>query len=551
MDHSKVHDQPHTDGTVPHSTDKPHHGWTGHTENPDAFRAEEESIMEAIEVDSPVASIHQVHESTDLEKSATKETQTTHEPVTRTMTAQDWSGPDDPDNPQNWTLFKRAMHIFPIAFLSFAVTAGSSMITPATPEIARHFEVSRTASILSLSLFVLGLGLGPTIAAPLSEKFGRSAVYKSIGPVYMLFIVGSGFTKSFGGLLVCRLLAGMAGGPVLAVGAGTNADLFPPQTRAVSSTFYVMAPFLGPALGPVIGGFAAQFKGYKWTQWCTIFIAIASYAFILPMHETYKKIILKRRAKKLGIAPPPAPQLSALGYAKMLLTITIARPVTMLCTEPIVFFLSLYTAFTFSVLFAFFAAFPYTFESVYHFQTWQYGLTFLGIGIGVLLAAASAIFIDRTVYMKKHHQAVKEGRRQARPEHRLYAAMIGAFGVPVGLFWFAWSARQDVHWIVPVIGGIPFAWGNLMIFVSAALYLIDVYGPMNGASAMAANGLARYGLGAAFPLFAFQMYQRLGIGWATSLLGFISLGLLPIPFVFFKFGPTIRAKSRYETMKFD
>lgn len=64
------------------------------------------------------------------------------------------------------------------------------------------------------------------------------------------------------------------------------------------------------------------------------------------------------------------------------------------------------------------------------------------------------------------------------------------------LFWFAWSARQDVHWIVPVIAGIPFAWGNLLVFVSAALYLIDVYGPMNGASAMAANGLARYGLGA-------------------------------------------------------
>jgi len=104
--------------------------------------------------------------------------------------------------------------------------------------------------------------------------------------------------------------------------------------------------------GPVIGGFAAQFKGYKWTQWCTIFIALASYAFILPMHETYKKIILKRRAKKLGIAPPPAPQLSALGYAKMLLTITVARPVIMLGTEPIVFFLSLYTGFTFSVLFA-------------------------------------------------------------------------------------------------------------------------------------------------------------------------------------------------------
>ncbi|KAK5107717.1 hypothetical protein LTR62_000739 [Meristemomyces frigidus] len=521
------------------------------TLTPSDLQAEEEAIEGAIEVDGESPSPYANHDN-DPEKAITEQSHTAHEPIARIVTAQDWSGPNDPDDPHNWTLLKRSMHIFPIAFLSFAVTAGSSMITPATPEIARHFDVSRTASILSLSLFVLGLGLGPTIAAPLSEKFGRSAVYKTSGPLFMLFILGAGLTKSFGGLLVCRLLAGMSGGPVLAVGAGTNADLFPAETRAVSSTFYVMAPFLGPALGPVIGGFAAQFKGYKWTQWCTIFIALASYAFILPMHETYKKIILTRRAKKLGVLPPPASQVRGLQYIKMLLTITVARPLMMLFSEPIVGFLSLYTAFTFSVLFAFFAAFPYTFERVYGFNTWQYGLTFLGIGLGVFIATATAVAIDRTVYMRKHRQLLKEGGRMVAPEHRLYAAMrpreFSADDVS-RLFWFAWSARSDVHWISPILAGIPFAWGNLCIFVSAATYLIDVYGPMNGASAMAANGLARYTMGAVFPLFTFQMYAALGIGWATSLLGFVSLAMLPIPFVFFRYGPSIRAKSRFSVTK--
>ena len=96
-----------------------------------------------------------------------------------------------------------------------------------------------------------------------------------------------------------------------------------------------------------------------------------------------------------------------------------------------------------------------------------------------------------------------------------------------------------------MLAGIPFAIGNLAIFVSAALYLFDVYGPMNGASAMAANGMMRYTLSAVFPLFMLPMYQRLGIAWATSLLGFISIALMPIPWVFQKYGPRIRAKSRY------
>jgi len=46
------------------------------------------------------------------------------------------------------------------------------------------------------------------------------------------------------------------------------------------------------------------------------------------------------------------------------------------------------------------------------------------------------------------------------------------------------------------------------------------------------------------------VYTNLGINWATSLLGFISLALLPVPWVFFKYGKTIRSHSQYETPKY-
>jgi len=396
---------------------------------------------------------------------------------------------------------------------------------------------------------VLGLAFGPVLAAPISETFGRNVVYKVTPPIFMLFTVGAGFSKSLGSLLVCRLLAGVAGAPVLAVGAGTSADMYPVHNRAIATSMFIMMPFLGPSIGPVIGGFASQFMGWRWTQWCTIFIGIVAYILVLPMQETYKKVILSKRAKKLGIPGPPKPPVKGFAYIKLLLTITLVRPVNMLLTEPTVLFFSLYNSFTFSVLFAFFAAYPYTFEGVYGFNTWQYGLTFLGILIGVILAVVTAIIFDRTMYYKKYKTALKEGRTAVAPEHRLYAAMAGSFGIPIGLFWFGWSARPDVHWISPVLSGIPFAWGNLSLFISTALYLVDVYGPLNGASAMAANGLARYSMGAVFPLFTFQMYETLGIDWASSLLAFLSLAMLPIPWVFFRYGPHFRSKSGYDTLK--
>lgn len=150
------------------------------------------------------------------------------------------------------------------------------------------------------------------------------------------------------------------------------------------------------------------------------------------MSETYKKIILRQRAKRLNIAPPQDPQLSGLGKAKMLLTVTLIRPLNMLVTEPTVFLFSLYTAFTFSVLFAFFAAYPYTFESVYGFNIWQYGLTFLAIGLGVLLAVGTNIFVDRYYYARHHQRVLKEGRTAVPPEYRLLCAQLGCFGVPIG-----------------------------------------------------------------------------------------------------------------------
>lgn len=113
------------------------------------------------------------------------------------------------------------------------------------------------------------------------------------------------------------------------------------------------------------------------------------------------------------------------------------------------------------------------------------------------------------------------------------------------LVWFALTAKPTVHFMVPVLAGIPFAFGNVTVFISAALYMIDVYGALNGASAMAANGLLRYIMGAAFPLFTVQMYDALGVKWATLLLAFVCMAMVPIPWIFYKFGPGIRQKSRY------
>ena len=185
------------------------------------------------------------------------------------------------------------------------------------------------------------------------------------------------------------------------------------------------------------------------------------------MKETYKKIILQRRAKRLGITSPVKTGLTGLAGVKVLLTITLFRPIHMMFTEPIVAFSSLYVAFNFSVLFGFFDAFPIVFGGVYDFDAGFTGLTWLSVLTGCTLSVATVILVDRATYRTKYIKSHVEGRGGiVAPEHRLYAAMMGSLGLPVGIFWFAWTARSDIHWICPVLAVIPFAWGNLCVFVS-------------------------------------------------------------------------------------
>lgn len=148
------------------------------------------------------------------------------------------------------------------------------------------------------------------------------------------------------------------------------------------------------------------------------------------MRETYKTNLMKKRRAKLGISEPPSQFPSPGAKLYFLITVTLIRPLHMLVAEPIVGFLSLYIAFNFGVLFTFFAAFPYVFGSVYGFDTEQSGLVFLALGVGCVLAAPTVLACDKYLYLKQYRLSHSEGRSGiVAPEHRLYPAMLGSFGL--------------------------------------------------------------------------------------------------------------------------
>lgn len=290
-------------------------------------------------------------------------------------------------------------------------------------------------------------------------------------PPFLLFSMGVGLAKNITTVLVCRFFSSLLGGPAIAVGAGSVADLFDlQQGGGIAGMFFILMPFLGSSLGPLVGGYTVESRhSYAWTMWVVMIIAGPAWIASFFARETSHKILLKKRALERSMAPPPKPPPAQ--ALKLLLTVTLLRPVHMLVTEPIIGWMSLYVAFTFGILFAFFDAFPYVFSRVYHFSLGSIGLTYLGIVVGILSAAVTFAIIDKTIYARAKAR-VKESGKIPPPEERLYACMLGSFMLPISLFWFAWTSRPSVHWIVPVLAGWPFGWGLVLLFVSLSLSVV-------------------------------------------------------------------------------
>ncbi|EKG09521.1 Major facilitator superfamily [Macrophomina phaseolina MS6] len=223
-------------------------------------------------------------------------------------------------------------------------------------------------------------------------------------------------------------------------------------TVIVTSTF-----FLGPAAGPVIGGYTMASRGdWRWLMWATLIGAAPVWIAALFSSETSAKHLRKKHAASAPAGCPPS------ATFKTLLVITLLRPLRMLVLEPIVAAFALYHAFVFGVLYAFFDGFPYIYGTVYHFRAEKAGLGFVGILVGVVLAPVTFVILGRI-----QQAATKNVPQSPRsPEARLYICMLSGFGIPISLFWTAWSAKRDVSWLVPMFAGIPFGWGVVCLFVS-------------------------------------------------------------------------------------
>ncbi|KAI0049050.1 MFS general substrate transporter [Auriscalpium vulgare] len=459
-----------------------------------------------------------------------------------------WDGPNDQLNPQNWSNRYKWWVTAVCSVMTVNVTFASSAPSSATLFIKQDLHTSTEVSYLVTSIFLVGYVFGPMFWGPGSELVGRRPIFIVTLALYTLFHIGQAHAQNITTLLVTRFFSGFFACAPLTNGGGVMADIWDPINRGIATSVFAAAVFLGPVIGPVVGGYVTVSSlGWRWVFWVMMIFAGActSFAFLF-LPETYAPAILAAKAKRLRKQDPVgnkdvfAESERVQWSPKELIHRTILRPFKMLLVEPILLLVTVYLSVVYGVLYALFEAFPVIFIRTHGLTIPQDGLIFLGVGIGAVLAMFVNIYL-----LRPYPRLMVEWRGFPPAEIRLYGAMIAGPGLVVGALWLGWTGNYaSVHWSAPAISAILIGMSVVLVFMSFLSYLVDTY-LMYAASAFAANTIVRSAVGAAFPLFTVQMFENLGTNWAATLIAGIALLLAPIPFLFFKYGARIRSKSQF------
>ncbi|KAI9889508.1 MAG: hypothetical protein M1814_005202 [Vezdaea aestivalis] len=422
--------------------------------------------------------------------------------------------------------------------------------------MAKEFSVSKQHVRIGQMLFLVAYGFGSELWAPWSEERGRKSVLQLSLFFVNLCQIPCALANRFDIILAFRFLGGLssAGGSVT---LGMVADMWDIPDQQSPVNFVVLSSVGGSVVGPVVGGFVETHLHWRWVFWIQLILgAVTQLLHLVLVPETRATILLDKEAKRLRkagrdyIYGPGELSTESLTIKKIL--IIWYRPFEMFFREPIVFWLSLFSGFSDSLIFTFLSSFGPVFVQ-WGFTTIQVGLTFLVLLVGYIIS-----YFSFMPFISRDRKILKRDPEGVSPERRLYWLLWTAPLETIGLFGFAATSMGPSrnHWAAPMFFASLIAMANYNIYMATVDYMVASYGPYS-ASATGGNALARDILAGLAAMYATPFYENLRPEKYKLVLPSIILGALAvcvtIPIYIFYFnGPKIRARSKFaQTLESD
>lgn len=458
----------------------------------------------------------------------------------------EWDGPADPECPRNWKPVRKFFFTVITSSVILAVSFGSSVFAPATAVTAAQFGVSPIVMQLSVTLWILGLAVGPILFGPLSEVFGHLIPFSVTVLGLAAFQLPVALAENVPTILIGRFLAGAFGSGSYSIVSGQYYELYDLTLRGVAMAISSTCINLGATIAPIAGACLtySNTTGWAWTAWTTLIITAGlGVAACFGVRESSSRRILERKARRLRFATRNwalhAKSEETPVELEDIVHKYLTKPVRMFATEPILVIFTAYLTLVYGTLYLAFQAFPLAYRQ----RGWSATaseLPFVAVMLGIMSACGICSLFALTWYKAR----VSQNKTAPQPEWRLPPMALGAVILPPALLWFGWSG--NVHWISQVIASYFIGLGLQLIFIAGITYIVDVYRE-SANSAMSIHVVVRSLIASSFPLFATEMYEQLGVAWASSVLALLSLIMAPAPLLFWVYGSRIRSWSHFSS----
>ncbi|KAL9544813.1 hypothetical protein MBANPS3_007445 [Mucor bainieri] len=410
------------------------------------------------------------------------------------------------DDPRQYSPAKKKFIVFIVALGGIYGPLSTLIYLPGILQMARDLDASIEAINATMSAYVALAGLTPLFWSSISDTYGRRPVYLmsiSIGIIASILCASS---NNIAMLIVFRALQASGASSGQTLGAGSIGDVFDVADRGKAYGVFFIGPLLGPSLGTLIGGFLCEFLGWQSTFYFTaIFggVVLVLVAFFLP--ETVRKT----RPTTINDKAPGVSKNLHKAFA----------PMIAMLGDPTILIMTLYGSIIFASLFFLNPTITYTFETLYNYNSWQVGLCYLCLGMGMICGSVlSGIYSDKIIKDLRN----RLGPAHVYPELRLKAVYPSFVLIPTGFLIYAWTSEKHVAAYGPLIGLFAYAAGQMFAVNPSSVYYVDSK-PGRSASAVSLNNCARSLLGAIVTIFSTSCVQSAGTGIVFTVLAAISV----------------------------
>ncbi|CAK7891619.1 MFS antiporter Qdrp1 [[Candida] anglica] len=428
-------------------------------------------------------------------------------------------------------------------------TLSSSIYFPALPILSEKFKEPASITNVSVVVYLIFQGLGPSFMAPIADKYGRRPSVLFCLVAYCATCIGLSRTNVYWLLVVLRCIQALSIAPVISISSGVVGDICPRSERGVFVGIVTGLQLVGQGFGGLLG--AGLVSGFGW-RGIFVFLAIGSgVVFILALilyPETSRSLV-----GDMSVQPKRLVNLSPILYlptirSRLVGNVDSITPSTnsklsnafapfVIFFKPTIFFILLPGGLQFTTWTMSLTTLSTSLSSKYDFSVIKIGLCYLAPGLGSLIGSLASGKLLNLIYKQKKDQYDEEIKGVENPpifniyKARLHICIIPSLIAIACYIVFGWCIQYRVNIAVPLIAAFIYSTCAICIMSALTTLLVDLF-PHQGSSSSSCINLMRCLLGAAGVGVLQSIVDGIGEGGCYTIMGgFCAIGTLVLWFV--------------------